>query len=394
MRFVGIDIASETHVAAVLDESCRVLVRPTAFTEDAQGYQKLRALLGEPRDTLVAMEATGHYWQNLFAYLASEGFTLALLNPLRTRRFAGEDLERTKTDAIDALGIARFAVQKRPEPTRVTDQATLELRELVRLRDRLRQDLDAKTHQLHRLVGLGFPEFTRHVHTLQSELATAILRLYPTAAAFRDVKPRRLAAVRYGGHRRVGDELAKVLIEVARTSVGHHHGPAYQVSVRYLCEDLELLRRQLGELDRDIETTLRNHEIGSLLTSIEGIGTQTAAKLVGELGDPSGFRSAAALASYVGVVPGTRDSGKRKGRHARLSPIGHAALRKALWMPTLVAVRENPWFKAYYERLRANGKPAKVALIATMRKLLAAVYAVARDRRPFETRVVPGEARA
>jgi transposase len=45
------------------------------------------------------MEATGHYWRNLFAFLVAEGFTIALVNPLRTRRFAEEELERTKTDA-------------------------------------------------------------------------------------------------------------------------------------------------------------------------------------------------------------------------------------------------------------------------------------------------------
>jgi hypothetical protein len=52
-------------------------------------------------------------------------------------------------------------------------------------------------------------------------------------------------------------------------------------------------------------------------------------------------------------------------------------------MPTLVAVRKNPWVRAHYERLRDNGKPAKVALIASTRKLLIAVHVVARTRKPF-----------
>jgi transposase len=68
-------------------------------------------LLGTPEDCLVAMEATSHYWRNLFAWLVSKGFSVALLNPLRTRRFAEEELERTKTDAIDALGIALCAAE-------------------------------------------------------------------------------------------------------------------------------------------------------------------------------------------------------------------------------------------------------------------------------------------
>ena len=145
------------------------------------------------------MEATGHYWKNLFAVLAAAGHAIALLNPLRTRRFAGIDLERTKTDAIDALGIARFAAQKRPAATPLPDALTEELRELVYLRQRMMQDFGDRVRQLHRVVDLGFPEFTRYVRTLDSELASAILHDYPTAAAFRGVSVRRLAALRYDG---------------------------------------------------------------------------------------------------------------------------------------------------------------------------------------------------
>ena len=81
------------------------------------------------------------------------------------------DLSRSRTDAIDALGIARFARQKRPMPTRLPDSATEELRELVRLRDRVVQDLGDAVRRLHPLVDRGFPELTRYVKTLDSELA-------------------------------------------------------------------------------------------------------------------------------------------------------------------------------------------------------------------------------
>jgi transposase len=383
MRFAGIDIASETHVVAVVGANSEVEVKPTPFAEDAAGYQKLFAVLGAPSEVLVAMEATGHYWKNLFAALATAGFAVALLNPLRTHRFAGEELERTKTDAIDALGIARFAAQKQPLPTQLPDAATDELRELVRLRERLLQDFGDRVRQLHRLVDLGFPEFTRYVHTLDSELASAILHDYPTAAAFHGVSVKRLARLRYDQRHQVGLELARSLIDAAQRSVGRHHGAAYRVQVRYLCEDLDLLRRRLRELDRDIDGKLREHEVGSLLTTIDGIGPTTAARLIAELGDPAHFRTPGALAAYVGVIPGLKQSGKQQRARAGLTPLGNARLRAALWMPTLTAVRKNPWLRAYYEQLRARGKLPKVALVACMHKLLFAVYSVAKHRRPF-----------
>ncbi len=388
MRFVGIDIAAEDHVVAAVDDSEQVLLKATHFGEDSGGYEKLRALLGAPSNTLVAMEATGHYWQNLFAALVADGFEIALVNPLRTRRFAEEDLARAKTDEIDALRIARFAAQKKPAPSRIPDAATLELRELVRHRDRLTQAFGDHVRQLHRVVDLGFPEFTRYVRDLGTRLATTILHDYPTAKSYGGVSAKRVSRLCYDGRHTVGRELAESLVAAASHSVGQHHGPAYQIEVRQLCEQLDLLRRQLSEIDRDITKKIEAHEIGKLLDTIDGIGPHTAARLVAEIGDFTAFRDGNALAAYVGVVPGTNKSGKKQSSRAPLASPGNARLREALWMPTLTAVTRNPWLRAFYARLRANGKDAKVALVACMRKLLTAVYSVATKRRPFVARVV------
>lgn len=394
MRFAGIDIAAETHMVAIVDETSTILGKPTPFGEDAEGYARLLERLGPPTDLVVVMEATGHYWQNLFATLAAQGIAVALINPLRTHRFAEEELARTKTDAIDAVGLARFGAQKRPPATRLPDPVTEELRELVRLRDRLVQEFGDRVRQLHRLVDLGFPEFTRYVKGLDTELATALLAAYPTAQAFQGVSVKRLAHLCYDGRHHVGPELAQALLAGAARSVGRHHGAAYRMQVRYACEDLTLLRRRLRTVERDIETTLQAHEVGTLLTTIEGIGPQTAARLVAELGDPAAFRSPAALAAFVGVIPALRQSGKRTSPRAGLTRLGHAPLRAKLWMPTLTAVQKNPWLRAYYDRLRARGKLPKVALIAAMRKLLIAVHYVAKHRRPFIASPVAAGSRA
>ena len=326
--------------------------------------------------------------------MVAAGFAVALLNPLRTRRFAGEELQRTQTDAIDAMGIARFAAQKRPAASRLPDRATEELRELVRFRDRLVQDFGDRVRQLHRLVDLGFPEFTRYVRDLGSETATALLRDYPTAAAFQGVSRRRLAGLRYDGRHKIGDELATALLAAAGRSVGRHHGEAYQLQVRYTCADLDVLRRRLCALERDIERVLEHHEVGRLLTTIEGIGPQTSARLVATFGDFTGFHSGAALACYVGVIPALRQSGKRTSPRARLTPLGAAGLRAKLWMPVLTAVRKNPWLRAYYEGLIARGKLPKVALVAAMRKLLHAIFSVVKHRRPFVPMLPAEEASA
>ena len=389
MRYAGIDIGAESHWLAVVDADEAVVVRPVSFGEDRAGYTKLGEALGKPvDDVLVVMEATGHYWQNLFAFLTSEGYPVALVNPLRTHHFARENLERTKTDAVDALGLARFARQKRPAALQLPAEATQELRELVRLRDQLTEDIVARVNQLHRLVDLGFPEFTRVVKNLDA-LATTLLRQYPTARSFASAKLAQMTKLKYGNDVKVSEALARELIALAKTSVGAHHGETYKREVAYACEDLETFRARLRVVSRDINDVMKRHDVGKLLVTIPGIGPQTAARILAEAGDLDRFDSAGALASYAGLVPALKHSGKRTPLSAGISRIGNAKLRRGLYMPALTAVRYNPWLRAFYERLVRAGKPKKVALIAAARKLLSAVYSVAKSKKPFVPQLQP-----
>lgn len=389
MRFAGIDVGSQTHVVAIVEASGAILLKPTSFGEDAPGYDKLLRVLGAPEDLVVALEATGHYGKNLCAFLRHRAYGVAVINPIRTHRFAQENLARAKTDAIDALGIARFAREKALVPQPPMDPSTHELREMVFFHERLVQDFGDRVRQLHRLVDLGFPELSRLVRTLDSQLATTILREYPTAAAFDETCLRKLARLRYDGHHAVGLLRARQIVETARTSVGQHHGRAFQQRVRYVCLDLDRLRSSIDTLTADLENAARQLPLAALLTSVPGIGLLTAARIIATVESPLRFRNAAAFAAYVGVVPATRLSGLQRSTRAPVSPIGNARLRKALWMPLLVAVRYNPWLRHYYQRLRTRGKHPKVALTAALRKLLTAIYSVAKNQKPFSTPPTP-----
>lgn len=390
MRFAGIDIGSERHSIAIVDERGDVLQRPVSITEDATGYRRLRDLLGDTADCLVAMEATGHYWKNLFASLTTEGFAISLINPIRTRRFAEEELQRTKTDHVDALSIARFAAQKRPKTTRLADQASQELRQLVHMRLRVVQYLGDRVRNLHRAIDLTFPEFTRYVRGLDTELATAILSRYPSARSLSTATISKLAKVCFDGRRRVGLPLARELIAAAKQSVGSLQTAPFELEVRYACQDIDEMRQRARLLEADIERRIDAHEVAKLSTTIQGVSTLTAAAIIAEAGDPSRFPNAATFASYVGVVPRVHQSGKRRFSANGAVPLGNARLRRALWMPVLVGIRVNPWLGTYYRRLRVSGKRPKVAMIACMHKLLTAIYSVAKHRRPFVACDAPG----
>jgi transposase len=173
------------------------------------------------------------------------------------------------------------------------------------------------------------------------------------------------------------------LIVAANQSVGSLQTAPFELEVRYACQDIGEMRERARRLETDIQRRIDSQELGKLLTTIEGVSTLTAAAIIGETGDPARFPKAAMFASYVGVVPRLHHSGKRKFSGNAAIPLGNARLRRALWMPVLVAIRVNPWLGAHYRRLRAAGKRPKLAMIACMRKLLTAVHSVAKCRRPF-----------
>jgi transposase len=121
-----------------------------------------------------------------------------------------------------------------------------------------------------------------------------------------------------------------------------------------------------------------------LLTSIAGVGSQTASTVLAELPERADGRSAQAAAAYAGLAPREYRSGASVRKRTRLSKAGNARLRKALYLPTLTAIRFNPVLRGFFERLVAAGKPRMQAVGACMRKLLMICYGVLRSRAPFD----------
>lgn len=389
MRWAGIDIGKLHHVVAVVDDDGKVIRKAVSFPENGIGFGRLAEWLGLQDGLTIGLEATGHYWRNLYFWLVDQGYTVVVFNPVQTCRFAQLELRRAKTDAVDAVGIARCTRALRPPVAPEQESGLRLLRELVRFRARLVQDAGDYARQLHRQVDLVFPELKTILPDVVGTKATAVLGRWPSAKLIARARPATLAKVRYDGRHTIGDALAAQLVACAKQSVAQHDGEPHDLIVKYLCEDIGRLSARIAETECRLETLVKTHELARLLTTIPGIGAVTAARLLGELGDPAHYASASALAADVGVVPGLRHSGRSTPLSQPCDPRGKARLRHALWMPVLAAVRQSPWLRAFYERLVSQGKPSKVALVAALRKLLHAIYAVARDRKPFVERALP-----
>lgn len=163
-------------------------------------------------------------------------------------------------------------------------------------------------------------------------------------------------------------------LPVARRSV--------QASLRQTIRALERALAALeDETDRWIKDSPAWRAREDLLTSVPGIGPQTARALIARL-DELGRTSSREIAALVGVAPFAQESGRWRGQ--RRIRGGRADVRNLLYMAALTAARCNPVIRALYRRLKAAGKPTKVALTACMRRLLVIVNAMVRKNERWQ----------
>lgn len=148
-------------------------------------------------------------------------------------------------------------------------------------------------------------------------------------------------------------------------------------------EDLE------KEIDEHIEEDPELKSQCSLLDTIPGVGLQTAAIVLSELGSPDRFESARQAAAYAGLVPSHRESGTSVRGTPRMSKVGNGRLRRAMYFPAMTALRYNSAVKAFGERLEKRGKEKMGIIGAAMRKLLHICYGVLKSGRSFDASLHP-----
>lgn len=152
-------------------------------------------------------------------------------------------------------------------------------------------------------------------------------------------------------------------------------------------EQIETLQKQL---DEQVQTSQHIRRDRELLETIPGVGRTTATQILAELGDYSRFDSARQAAAYAGLTPFEHTSGTSVRKEPRLSKVGNARLRKAMYFPALTALRCNAAIQAFGQRLADRGKAGMVIVGAAMRKLLHICYGELKNGKPFDASLHPG----
>jgi len=328
MIVIGVDVHKQSVTAVAVDEAGRMLDERTA----AVGSDKLIGWAGElAEERLWALEDCRQLTRWLERQLLTHGEDLVRVPPklMAPERRAGRS--RGKSDAIDALAVARAAVREpdlsRPRPD---EQVFRELKLLVDHRDDL---VDERRRTQQRLRW--------HLHQLDPTFAVPLRMLGRSS------------------------HLERVSRWLARREQELQVRLARELVVR--CRSLT---RTITELDRELERGTA--ETAPALLELPGCAAVTAAKLLAEIGPIDRFKSDAQLARHAGVAPLDASSG-RVQRH-RLDRGGNRQLNSALYRIAITQARYHPEARAYLERKQAEGKSRREAIRCLKRLLVRVVF--------------------
>jgi transposase len=384
MIVVGVDLGKRSHAVCFVGGDGREVAPPLRVAHTGGGLRRLQTRLAAlPGPQQVVMEASGPHWLLLERRLRAAGLPVQVVNPLQTAGLRRVGIRKTKTDAKDARVVAELARLGRARPSYVPDDATLEVRELVRFRWHLADQLgDAKRRVLN-VLDKVFPEFPEQVGDPFGATGRELLGRCASAAEFAAVDLGDLTAwIQQASRHQLGRARAEAVQTAAQDSLGLAClGPVAQVELQALLAQLQLVEQQIAATDAMLDLAVAQRE--PHLLSVPGVRGLLAATILAELGDVRRFSRVEQVVAFAGLDATVFESGAFRGTRQHISKRGSPLLRRALYLAAVNAVQLDPDLATYFRRKQEQGKSYRVALVAASRKRLARIYVVLRDDRPY-----------
>lgn len=384
MIFVGIDVAKETHYAAIMNSDGVVLSEPFAFSNDASGFSKLTDKLSafDKSDILTGLESTGIYSENIISFLFSNGYSLAVINPIQTAAIRKTSIRKTKTDKADTFLIIKSLMVNSYQLYSEQDIQSLEMKSLCRFRKNIKKSVARLKTQLNGYVNIIFPEYLKFFKSgIHIGSSYAILKTCPSPEDIAALHLTKLSnLLSSSSHGRFGKEEAVALKSLAKSSVGVKNRLTY-IQIPHTIAQIQLLEQQVSEIDDQIKSLMLVLE--SVIMSVPGISYIDGAMILGEIGDINRFSKPCKLLAFAGLDPSVYQSGNFNASHTRMSKRGSKLLRFALinaaWQLTL----HDKTFNDYYNLKRSCGLNHYAALGHVAHKLVRVIFKLLKTNSTF-----------
>lgn len=382
---IGIDIAKFTHVARAVDY--RGIERSSHFTfsNDLQGFEALVTWIqkvmsfNQKTHIIVGVEPTGHYWLNLAYWLQEHNIELVLVNPFHVKRSKeNRDNSPTKNDVKDALVIADMVKNGCYSEVQLQSERYQALRQLVTTREFIVKQAVSVQNQIHRWVDMYFPEFRQVFKDVTCKTALASLDLFPLPSDVRSLSPEGVVSQWKSKLKRTGNRSTAIsLILWAKQSSGLQIATQQaRTSIRLLIHQLDLLNKQLTELEGLLEKQIEKIPMTASLQAIKGFSHISIATLYSEAGALSQFHHGRQLLCLAGLHLSENSSGVHKGK-VTLTKRGRPGLRKILYLIVLHLVSVNPEFRALHQHnkqvKKMKGMQSLMKLCGKLARILVAM---------------------
>ena len=349
---------------------------------------------------VIVMESTSHYYLILFQFLTENDYEIIVVNPLQSNALRNINVRKIKTDKIDAYKLALLYRMNVLRKSQVPMEALRGLRMLCRQHYELKGDIARYKNRLTALLDQIFPGYSKIFADTAGTGSLAVLERYPTPKQLLELEITEVAQlIQKASHKNIeyGRRKAKLLFEVAAQAdcIGIH-APGDQALMHSVITILKQLLECTTLIDRQIQLLVRQDEYlcesMELLQTIPGVGMFSAAVILSEISDFSLFHKPKQLAAYFGLDPSERQSGTIQSSKNKLSKRGSPYVRAVLYMVAHNTVHTNrfgsignPVLAKFYQK-KCQSKPSNVAICAVMHKLSNIIFAVLRDKKPFELR--------
>ena len=357
MIYIGIDIAKNNHFASVVNSDNEVLIEPFKFTNDKEGFYLFISKIKHFNllDSIIGLEATGHYGDTLTTFLFNKGYKIGRINPIQTDSLRACNIRKTKNDKIDTFLISKCIILGNYTLITKKDIDIIKLRTLCRFKQDVIKSISKVKMQLIVCIDIVFPElqyfFGKQFHIKTSY---ALLSKYPTAKEIVNVRIdtlTKLLKTASKGHFK--EDKAINLKALAKDSIAMDN-PAIGIQIKMIIEQIQMLKKQIDLLDIEIKNIMDS--LNSPILSIPGISYTLGAIIISEISDITRFSSPDKLLAFAGLDPSVRQSGNFNASNTKISKRGSKHLRYAINRAASLIIWNNETFYNYYTMKLSQGK--------------------------------------
>ncbi|RCW40332.1 IS110 family transposase [Paenibacillus prosopidis] len=392
---VGVDIAKFKHVARAQDYRGVEFGKPITFENNREGFELFVSWFWKISteqgflDVIVGMEPTGHYWLNLAHFLIEKQVKYGVVNPLHVKKSKElDDNSPTKNDVKDAKVIAQLVKDGRYAVPSLPQGVYAELREAMKIREHLSTDLCVVQARVHNWLDRYFPEFLTVFKDWECKSAIQMLSLYLLPHELVSVPDETLLMhLREAAKRGLGLGRIRNLKAAASRSVGIKQGSELaKMELHLLLTQYEFLHSKLEELEAKLDELLLQIPHVQQLLAIKGIGRDTVAGFLAEVGDIGQYRHPKQITKLAGLNLKTNSSGTHTGQ-TRITKRGRKRLRALLFRVMMPLVAKNAAFRAlheYYTKRQNNPLKKMQSLIALCNKLIRILFGILKKGHEFK----------